>query len=177
MSFRVLTLIALTTIVVGGCATAREAQRDHSLVDVGYRIADVLASTGNASLTQGDTIIVASFVNVNNLRQSSSFGRMVAEQVASRLVQRGHRVVEVRLRQNSVFVSEGRGEFMLSRDVREISRTHNASAVVVGTYAEGGGRVYVSARIVRPNDDVIVATADYDVPLPAEEIRALLHTN
>ena len=86
---------------------------------------------------------MASFVNVNNLEESSSFGRIIAEQITSRFTQLGHKVIELKLRQNSIFIKEGQGEFILSRDVHELSKTYNASAVVVGTYADGGDRLYV----------------------------------
>ena len=52
---------------------------------------------------------------------------------------------------------------MLSRDIRELSKTYNASAVVVGTYADGGDRLYVSARIVRPTDNIIISAYDVGI--------------
>jgi TolB-like protein len=80
----------------------------------------------------------------------------------------------MKLRQNSIFISEGKGEFMLSRDLREISRTHGASAVVVGTYADGGDRMYVSARIVRPADNVVIAATDVGVPMQPNTVSVML---
>jgi TolB-like protein len=148
-------------LLIVGCAIQQPPTRaeywDGNLVTVGYTMADKLADNAAQALGPSDTLIVASFVNVNNLEESSSFGRIIAEQIASRFAQRGQRVIELKLRQNSIFISEGKGEFMLSRDLREISRTHNASAVVVGTYADGGDRLYVSARMVRPADNLLIA--------------------
>jgi TolB-like protein len=138
---------------------------DGNLVAVSYIIADKLAENIAQSIGPLDPLIVASFVNVNNLEESSGFGRIIAEQIASRFVQRGQKVIELKLRQNSIFIKEGKGEFMLSRDVREISRTYDASAVVVGTYAEGGDRLYVSARIVRPTDNIVISAYDAGIPM------------
>jgi FlgO protein len=73
-----------------------------------------------------------------------------------------------------LFIREGQGEFMLSRAVREISKTYNASAVVVGTYADGGDRLYVSARIVRPTDNVIISAYDAGIPMDALAMSILL---
>lgn len=70
--------------------------------------------------------------------------------------------------------SEGKGEFMLSRDLREISRTHNASAVVVGTYADEGDRLYVSARIVRPTDSIVISAADFGIPMQPNTMNVVL---
>jgi TolB-like protein len=150
-------------------------------------MADKLADNAAQLIGPSETLIVASFVNVNNLEESSSFGRIIAEQIASRLAQRGQRVVEMKLRQNSIFISEGKGEFMLSRDLsegkgefmlsrdlREISRTYNAAAVVVGTYADGGDRMYVSARMVRPTDSIVISATDVGIPMQANTINVVL---
>ncbi len=142
-------------------------------VEAGYAIADKLDSNLRLPISKDQPIIVASFVNVNNLTESSTFGRMIAEHVGSRLSQRGYHVVELKLRQNSLFVQEGKGEFMLSRDVREISRMHNAATVVVGTYAvvrsnvSGQSapqeKIYVATRIVRADDSMVLSSCDYSV--------------
>jgi TolB-like protein len=137
-------------------------------------IADNLAENAAQSLGPADPLIVASFVNVNNLEESSSFGRIIAEQIASRFAQRGQPVIELKLRHNSIFISEGKGELMLSRDLREISKTHNASAVVVGTYADGRDRLYVSARIVRPTDNIVVSSYDYGIPMGTNTMNVML---
>jgi TolB-like protein len=161
-----------------GCATyqtaARLAEGEGEVMKAAYRIADTLNDDSARFLGPANPLIVASFMNMNNLEESSSFGRILAEQVASRYTQRGQPVIELKLRQNSIFISEGKGEFMLSRDLREISRTYNASAVVVGTYAEGGNRLYVSARIVRPADNLILAAADAGIPMGTNAMNIVL---
>jgi TolB-like protein len=169
---------ALCLYLMMGCAVQQTAARvdywDGNLVTVGNSIADKLADNVAQSLGPSDTLIVASFVSVNNLEESSSFGRIIAEQIASRFAQRGQKVIELKLRQNSIFISEGKGEFMLSRDLREISRTHNASAVVVGTYADGGDRMYVSARMVHPADNLLIAAWDYAIPMQPNTMSVML---
>jgi TolB-like protein len=161
-----------------GCAAQQPLARadfwDGNLVTVGYTIADQLADNGAQSIGPSDMLIVASFVNINNLEESSSFGRITPEQIASRFAQRGQPIIELKLRQNSIFISEGKGEFMLSRDLREISKTHNASAVVVGTYADGRDRLYVSARMVRPTDNLIIAACDYGIPMATNTMNVML---
>jgi TolB-like protein len=165
------------SIAMFGCASTPQFS-DGNLVRVGYAIADTLVKNASLSLGGQDPIIVASLVNVNNLEQSSSFGRMISEHIASRLAQHGKRVIEVKLRHESIFVNNERsnGEFMLSRNVREISKSHNAAAVVVGTYANGGDRVYISARMVSPTDNLIVSTSDVAVPMYRDTLNALLQS-
>jgi FlgO protein len=80
-------LVSVCLSLMLGCAAQQTAARpdswDGNLVKVGYRIADTLADNATQVIGPSDTLIVASFVSVNNLEQSSSFGRMMAEQVAS----------------------------------------------------------------------------------------------
>jgi hypothetical protein len=71
-------------------------------------------------------------------------------------------------------MDKGNGEFLLSRDLREISKKHNASAVIVGTYGEGYERMYVSVRIVSPTDSRVLASYDLGIPMSWQEMGKLL---
>ena len=175
-------VVALCLSLLMGCAAQHTYTgtdySDGNLVAVGYTIADQLAAPEGfaRSIGPSDLLIVASFVNVNNLEESSSFGRIIAEQITSRFVQRGHKVIELKLRQDSIFIREGHGEFLLSRDIRALSKTYSAAAVVVGTYAEGGDRLYVSARIVRPTDNIIISAYDAGIPMDAMAMNIMLQS-
>jgi len=135
------------------------------LVKSGYTIADTLVSQSKVPMGPNDAILVASFVNINNLQESSTLGRMLAEHVASRLSQRGCKVIDMRLSVAPVFMEEGKGAFVLSRNLREVCENHNASAVVVGTYGEALYGTYVSVRMVSPGDNAIISSADYGLVL------------
>ena len=179
---RVWILGAMLVVLVGmtGCtkyvATGRTGA-DYwrgDLVTNSYRIAETLQQNLRQPLGPEDTIIVASFVNVDNLQQSSTFGRIIAEQVGSRFAQKGYKVLELTLRKNSIFMSERKGEFLLSRDLRQVSRDHNAAAVIVGVYGEGYDTVYVSSRIVRPADNIILASCDLGIPMSFRAMEQML---
>ena len=72
----------------------------------------------------------------------------MAECITSRLAQKGHTVVEIKLR-DALYIKDKAGEFLLSRRVRDMSNAHNAQAVVVGTYARAKTDLYISARMVQ----------------------------
>lgn len=176
-----LIIVVFTILFSAGCAgyygSAPLAQSDYvlnsDLVSVSYRISDMLLAQSKIRIGQSDPVLVASFVNINNLQESSTLGRMLAEQVSSRLSQLGYRVIDMRLRTKSVFMEEGKGEFLLSRDLQEVGRKHNASAVIVGTYGETMGGIYVSARIVNPQNSTIISSCDYAVALGTRELTIL----
>jgi hypothetical protein len=97
---------------------------------------------------------------------------MIAEQIASRFAQCGYTVIEMKLR-NQVFIERGAGEFVLSRELRSIGESHNAQAVIAGTYALGKEVAYVNARVIRTTDSVVMGAYDYSLPM-GKNTRAML---
>ena len=116
--------------------------------------------THNFSATQ--PIIVASLVSVDDVHKSSTFGRMSAEIIAARLSQHGYNVKELKMNQDQIYIKTREGEFVLSRDIKDIASKHNVQAVVVGTYAETGYRsIFVCLRIVDPVSNIIGCSTCY----------------
>jgi TolB-like protein len=144
-----------------------------SMPGVNYNAADSLLSKIQPKLPKSSPILVASFVNIDNLDDSSTFGRVVAEQFASRFKQNNYTTIEMKLRSN-VFMGEGSGEFLLSRELSEISAKHRAQAVVVGTYAVASKKVYITARVVNANDGRVLSSYDYDIPISRDVFKMLL---
>ncbi|GAA3898561.1 hypothetical protein GCM10022228_06530 [Halomonas cibimaris] len=117
-------------------------------------------------------MIAATFVDIDDLTRSSTFGRISAELIASALARRGLNVREVKMR-DSLFIEEKVGELILSRQVKRLSERYNARSILMGTYAQGQDYVYVSARIVRATDARVLGSADFRLPLD-NNARALL---
>lgn len=106
-------------------------------------------------------LIVASIVGIDGLK-SSRFGKTISEQMATRLTNKGYKIIELKLR-NNVFIEQKAGEFMLSRELKDIMKNHNAQAALTGTYSESKGYVYVTAKIVSLTDGISVASTDYNL--------------
>ena len=140
------------------------------LIEANHRAVDALLA--NAPLDAQHPVMVATLVQVDRLGESSRLGRIFSEQIAGRMVQRGVRVVELKLR-DSVALQRDQGELLLSREVREVSQAQNAQAVVVGTYAVSASVVYISLKLVNPVGNTVVAAHNYAVPMD-ENVRALL---
>jgi TolB-like protein len=130
------------------------------------------ASTTNSAAYPGAPFIVATLANIDQLEQSSTLGRLISEQINSRMAQMGHEVVELKVR-NSVFIKRNEGEFLLTREIKEIAAAHNAQAVIVGTYAESASLIYVSLKLVNPASSKILSAYDYALPLD-RQIRSML---
>lgn len=135
-----------------------------SILASSHATADKLAKTlFSREISLDQPILVASFVNIDNLQKSSSLGRIIPEQISSRLAEHGYKIIEVKLRQESVFIQKEQGEFLLSRELQSLGSTRDAYAVLVGTYAVSEYFIFISARIVRTKDNVVIAGCNYQL--------------
>ncbi len=154
-------------LTVSACTGPRPASQEPGMIASGlifssYGAADRLIQNSQAPLDPAKPILVTSLVSIDDFSQSSSLGRLIGEQVASRLVMSGYSVIEVTLRK-TLLVQQGAGQFMLSRDVKDISRLNSAQAVAVGTYAVGEEDVFLNLRLIRAGDGKILSAHDFTI--------------
>lgn len=166
---RLRSILIVQALLLSACANAPQSmsgtEENNPLISSSYAAADRLLTPAakRELLNKDKRVLVASWVDVNQVSRSSIFGKMMAEQLASRLVQQGIGVMEVKLR-TSMFITEKGGEMLLSREIREISQIHNAEAVVVGTYADAGSSgVYVTVKLVRAIDGLVISATNFMV--------------
>jgi len=62
------------------------------LGDISYTAGDMLESNLLYALDRTLPILSTSFVNLDNLKETSAFGKLIGEQIASRFSQHGYRV-------------------------------------------------------------------------------------
>lgn len=158
---------------VAGCS-GKTSQIGHQpateLITVNYAVADTL----HAALCGSDTcelpMLMSSFVSLDDLDQTSPLGRIIPQQIGSRLAQHGLNMLDVRLRSQSLLVRKSQGEFALSRELEKISRDVSAYSVLTGTYTVVYGRVYVTAMVLRSTDGVLLASLDYSLPVDRKSL-------
>ena len=115
---------------------------------------------------------VTTFVNIDDLYTSSTFGRMVGEQLMSELAMKGFDVIELRHTDVLQFLDRG-GEFALSRDAGVVRPERNLAGVVVGTYVTSPERVYVNARLIDPSTSVVLSAGSVEMSKTPELVRLL----
>lgn len=115
---------------------------------------------------------VTTFVNIDDLYASSTFGRMVGEQLMSELAMKGFDVIELRHSDALQFLDSS-GEFALSRDVRTIRGQRTLAAVVVGTYVVSPERVYVNARLIEPSTSLVLSAGSVEMSKTRELAKLL----
>lgn len=120
--------------------------------------------------TDPGPIGVTTFVNLDDLYSSSTFGRVYAEQLMSELAMRGYEVVELRHADALQFLNNT-GEFALSRDISSVRKERNLGGVIVGTYVVSPVRVYVNSRLLDPNSSVILSAGSVEMEKTPEISR------
>ena len=140
---------------------------EQNLITLATQITDNLTQKAFPPLLPGEPelpILVTTFVNNDNLKETSRFGRILQEHIASRLVQTNYTVKEIKLRQ-TLLKQEQSGETMLSRDTQKIDpkQSLTSQAILVGTYSYTDRVMYISARLVNPKDRNIISSYDYQL--------------
>jgi TolB-like protein len=133
------------------------------LIAFSYTIADELTNAAFPPLVPRHPdmpLLVTTFVDNNNLKKTSKFGRILQEHTSSRLVQLGYAVKEIKMT-GSLLIEEQSGESILSRDLSKIAPSMKTQAILVGTFSFTNRTMYISARLVNPSNNVILSSGDY----------------
>lgn len=136
---------------------------EKNLISFSHSIAEDLVSTALPPLAPRNPnkpIMTTTFVDNNDLQQTSKFGRTLQEHATSRLVQLGYTVQELKFRSNLLIEPES-GETMLSRHLQNLKGGHKAQAIMVGTFSHTGRTMYISARLIDPTNSNIISSQDY----------------
>lgn len=180
MNYKLILSTATAIALLVGCGTASNVRTDPTYDDaagskfvalnrdaIGKLIADFDRGPS------GDTpVLVATVVNVNDMRRTAPLGRTLSEQYATNMAMAGFNVKEMKLR-GDVFIREETGELLLSREIKDIARSHNAHMVLVGTYSTAASLTYVSLKFVRTEDSRIIRAYDYALPNDKDVSRLL----
>jgi TolB-like protein len=168
-------LFSFLFLLLAGCGTTGPTYEDAAnskMIQANYAAADQLLTSLSGPLDKSLPLIVATLVSIDALTESSRLGRMVSEQIGSRLSKQGYRVIELKLR-GDIFVKQREGELLLSREIKDITLSHKAQAVVVGTYSEAKDYVYLNLKIVSAQNNLVIAAHDYVLPIDSN-VRSLL---
>ncbi|MBE0583973.1 MAG: hypothetical protein IH612_09425, partial [Desulfofustis sp.] len=162
-------LLLLAIFLLAGCSAFNETRlesslgRDVDLIDFANEIADDLVSQAFPPLLPRQPnmpVLTTTFVDNNELEKTSHFGRLLQEHLAARLVQLGYPVKEIKLRPDLV-IEPRSGETILSRQLALLKSTQPAQAILVGTTSMAQRTLYISARLINPNDATIIAARNY----------------
>jgi len=164
-----LTLFFIFSILLSGCSYFNGTKlegllgADENLISLSYQIAENLEENASPRIMPRNPnlpILVTSFVDNNDLNQTSRFGRILQEHISSRFVQMGYTIREIKLRKD-LLIRQRSGEILLSRDLHNITPTLSAQAILVGTYSFTNRIMYISARLINPETSTIISSTDF----------------
>jgi TolB-like protein len=101
--------------------------------------------------------VITSFVDLNNLGETSGLGRLMGEHFMHQLQIRGWNVTDIRMTRDLIINEEG--EFSLSRELKRLRGTLAAANVVTGTYTATVDGILVSVRVLDLATGQVVSTA------------------
>lgn len=102
--------------------------------------------------------VVTSFARLDDLSETSSFGRLVGEHLMHELYIRGWAINDIRLT-NNVTINE-MGEFSLSRDIKRLRSAVPAANIVTGTYTTSADGVLLSVRVIDFATGQLISSAE-----------------
>jgi hypothetical protein len=157
---------ALLVATLTGCSSFYRFQevKDTNLVDVSYDAVSTLQDKLAHPIPKNSLIIVSTLVNVDNQNQTSSFGRIISDQVASAFHDSGYQIIGMELPIDLFVMQEG-GQLHLTPEIRQMLKRYNANNIVGGVYAPGKKNTYVSLRLIDLNSRSFVSSADFSVPM------------
>ncbi|MGR9114962.1 MAG: FlgO family outer membrane protein [Gammaproteobacteria bacterium] len=157
----------LAMLALAGCSPfyySSNEPDDEDLVQVSYRAVDDLLLNLKQPLPKGSLVVINSLVNVDDLSQTFSFGRILSDQISSAFHRSGYRIMGMEL-PTEIFVKNDSGILHLSDETKEALNNVGASALVVGVFAPGKRNAYVSLRVVDIASQNFISTTDLSVPM------------
>jgi len=167
------TIMLLATL--SGCGVNRYFEvRDADLIEVSKDVTDELREKATRTLPKNSLILVSTLLNVNDLHETSAFGRIISDQIASSFHNAGFRIIGMEMPIDLFMMKEG-GTLHLSDEIKAKLKPYNAAVIVGGVYAPGKRNTYVSLRIVDLYTKNIISSTDIAIPM-GPDARKLLQS-
>lgn len=129
---------------------------------IGEELARQLIDNRRHSFGNDEKLIFTTVVNLDDLRQTSRFGRALSESLATRLFQYGYGVVELR-KVASILVKDRSGELVLSRESARLAKEYQAHAIVAGTYSLTPNSVIINIKLLDALSQEVLSVAGMEL--------------
>lgn len=154
-------------VLLAGCGPTVHTGGTASVVTpdffgLGEEVAQQLAQNSHYGRATGMSLMLTTMVKVDNLYETSRFGRTFTESLATRLFRHGFGVVEIR-KASEVLVKDNSGELMLTRDARLLAKQQRVHGIVVGTYSLTPQTVILNVRILDAASQDVLSVAGVEI--------------
>lgn len=171
--------LCLITSLCGCSSTFRfiktQSYLNTDLIEASYDASEILEDELSEKIPKGSLIVVSTLLNVKkNPNETSSFGRIISDQIATSLHKAGYQIIALNL-PIDLFEMEEKGELELSDENKALLKKYKAAVMVGGVYAPGKQTAYVSLRAVDRFSKHVIASTDFSVTL-GPDVKNLLKT-
>jgi hypothetical protein len=171
---------ALLIVSLTGCSSTfrffkAQTYLNTDLIEDSYDATNELKDQLCRNIPKGSLIVVSTLLNVKkNPNETSSFGRIISDQIATALQNSGYQIIALDL-PIDLFTMEEDGELLLSEEDKALLRRYNAAIMVGGVYAPGKQNTYVTLRAVNRFTKHVIASTDFSV-IQGPDVKTLLKT-
>ena len=102
--------------------------------------------------------VVSSFASLENLTETSSFGRLVGEHLMHELYVRGWQINDIRLSRELIIGADG--ELAVSRDIKRLRSSVPAANIVTGSYTLSADGILLSVRVIDFGTGQVISSAE-----------------
>lgn len=174
-------LFVLTLLLLSGCtalmATGQGRSIEGLLTESSYGAADMLIQQSRTLISTDTPLAIGVLTDLDSPNEQTNFGRMVAEQIASRFVQLGYNVTAAPgTGEPPPSVSGAQGGYGQGGYASRQGTDKAGPSVITGTYAVARNAILVNLRIVESASGKVVAAFDYPVTL-TRDVRELAKTS
>ncbi|MNF23440.1 hypothetical protein D3C84_40210 [compost metagenome] len=167
---RIITALAMA-LALAGCGSAdpinrdqgdpRQAAKGMELNWLVARMTDQLMERKSLT-TLSEPIAVASFVDLDTLKDTNWMGLQIEESFIYELNRRGEIVVDFKTT-GSIQVTPS-GDFVMSRNYKDLSARLPISRILTGTFSRNSQGILVNARIIDLRTKMVETTAQSLIP-------------
>lgn len=125
------------------------------------KLAELINETLRKPSLKNREICVLTFVDLNDLEQTTPLGRFLQERLSFHLFKLGFRILEIRLGKQ-IYFHPKTGELNLSRLKEKMKATtfQDVKSIVVGTYIDAGKDLYVNSKLVEVETALVRASGE-----------------
>ena len=102
--------------------------------------------------------VVSSFASLDNLTETSAFGRLVGEHLMHELYVRGWQINDIRLSRELIIGADG--ELAVSRDIKRLRSSVPAANIVTGSYTTSSDGILLSVRVIDFGTGQVISSAE-----------------
>ncbi|MBF0273686.1 MAG: hypothetical protein HQK84_00475 [Nitrospinae bacterium] len=119
------------------------------------------------------TVIISTFVDSNNLDVTNKLGRLLSEELISKMHKYGFNIIEFRATKE-LHIMKQKGSFAISREISKLRSSYGANYAVIGTYSNAASSVLINARMIDLETAEIQSVSSYEIT-KTKEIKYLLN--